>query len=458
MIFVALCGLVAAVVAVARSAPEAFLNVYLPVLLLMPDYYRWIMPALPDPTMGEAALLPIAAVFLARNLSSWKFSFTDVLVGGLAASMGYSELLNSGFADAQNLIFDALSTIVLPYMLAKGLIEPFHLRAAFARRFVFLLFAVALIGMYEFRFGATPWQLVLSRFFPGQGAGWVTTFRWGFARVAGPYGHAIIAGLIMAIGYRLQRWLEWSNLWEGRFRWPRLKWSKARVITAGLVAGVMMSMVRGPWIGSICGAVFCAIGRARDRKRAFRLFAAGIVLVAVPLAIAAYSYASVGRAAAKTASQETAAYRKELIDKYVAIALEKSMWGWGRNGWPKVSGMPSIDNYYLLLALMHGLVALGLFLTIIFSMVIRLSSRGMREPVPSRRGASLPFTLAGIYIAIAVTIATVFMGTQMTPIFAIITGWSEGYLLCATSQQILGSTPEKTEAVTPRHRYRRIVS
>lgn len=36
------------------------------------------------------------------------------------------------------------------------------------------------------------------------------------ARIAGPYGHAILAGAILAVGCRLARWLEWTGGWEPR--------------------------------------------------------------------------------------------------------------------------------------------------------------------------------------------------------------------------------------------------
>lgn len=315
-------------------------------------------------------------------------------------------------------------------MLAKGLIEPMGLRIAFARKFVMLLFLISVISVYEFRFGRTPWPMLLGRFFPGQDDGWVTTFRWGFARVAGPCGHAILAGLIMIVGYRIHRWLAWSNIWELKSRrMPSLPVSKTTALTIGLLGGVLMTMVRGPWLGGCLGALLTLVGRSKNRKLALWVILGGMVAVGVPVGITAYQYASVGRANAKDTSQETAAYRKELLDKYIAVAEEKLVWGWGTNGWPKVDGMPSIDNYYLLVTLMHGVVSLGFLLAILLTLIVRLTLRGMSEPMPALPGSSLPFTLAAILVAIMVTIATVFMGGQVVPIFALISGWSEGYLL-----------------------------
>lgn len=447
-------GLVALLVALLRSPAVALLNVYLPVLFLFPEYYRWIAPGLPDPTFSQAAILPIFLVMLVRG-ARWKFSFADLLVGGFAFCVGYSEYQNAGYKEAQNLMFDMLAWVVLPYAAVKALVEPGGLRVRFARRIVTLLFIVSVMSVFEFRFGTTPFRLFLDRFFPWQGSGWVTTFRWGFARVAGPYGHAILAGVILMAGYRIQRWLEWSGHWEPRFRHlPAIPFAKARVITLMVLGGLLMTMVRGPWIGAMLAAGLTAIGKSSNRKRAFLGLAAVVVLVGIPAGIGLYQYASVGRAGAKTVAQESAAYRKELIDKYVAIALERSLWGWGRNTWPKVEGMPSIDNYYLLLALMHGVIAVGFLLAIFGAMTIRLVADAMRRPPPRPSGSSLGFTLAGIYVGIAFSIATVFMGTQVIPLFAVITGWAEGYLLSARKDDT--AAPER--AVIPGFAFRRVLA
>ena len=211
-------SLYAAYIALRQSAAAAFLNVYIPVLLLLPEYYRWSVPALPDPTFSQAAIIPVALAYLSRDLKKWRFSLMDFLIFGFAFLVGFSEYQNAGYKEAQNLMFDMIASVVLPYVVAKGIIEPKGLRFAFARRFVWLLFVVSVVSVFEFRIGMTPWQIVLNRFFPWQGEGWITTFRYGFARVAGPYGHAILAGLILVIGFRLQRWLEWSGAWEPRFK------------------------------------------------------------------------------------------------------------------------------------------------------------------------------------------------------------------------------------------------
>ena len=129
-IIAALPGLFAAIVALRRSPAAAFLKIYIPVLLLLPEYYRWVVPLLPDPTFSQAAILPIVVVFLWREGRAWKFSAMDFLILSFAFFVGYSEYANAGYKEAQNLMFDMIGWVLFPYIAAKGLIEPKGMRVA----------------------------------------------------------------------------------------------------------------------------------------------------------------------------------------------------------------------------------------------------------------------------------------------------------------------------------------
>ena len=317
------------------------------------------------------------------------------------------------------------------------------------KRIVVLIALLACILTYEFKFAYNPYRRIFDVFFPGQGDGWVTTFRYGFARIAGPFGHAILAGIVFLIAFQLQRWLQQCGHWEQHFRRFRTRWSKAQLLTAALVLGILMTMVRGPQIGTLLAIAVTYMGKGNNPKRRAKFVLLAILLVGIPAAIIGYNYASVGRAAATTTSQESAAYRKELIDKYVDIALEHSALGWGRNGWPKVLGMPSIDNYYLLLTLMHGVPAVGMLLLILVSLVVRLLRNGFRSAPAKPQGSSLSFTLAGIYVGFAFSILTVYMGDNVIPIFFTVVGFSEGYLQAGGDASVM-RTAERAAGPAPR--------
>jgi hypothetical protein len=212
-------------------------------------------------------------------------------------------------------------------------------------------------------------------------------------------------------------------------------------------------------MGGFIGAVLTAVGLSKNRKRMLLIMGGGLIAVGVPAGSMFYSYASVGRINAKSDSQETAAYRYELIQKYLDIAEEKSGLGWGRSTWPKVDGMKSIDNYYLLLALMHGMIADSLLIVIIFGTTIRLVRFEMKRPAPKIRGSSFGFTLAGIFIGFAITIATVYVGLTALPVFALITGWAEGYMLFDAASEPVGEPGQAvaTDAAPP-FVFRRVVA
>ncbi|MBK1643674.1 hypothetical protein CKO25_03160 [Thiocapsa imhoffii] len=450
-------GLIALWIGFTRGPHYAFIFVYLPSMLLLPEYYRWVISGLPSPTFSLGAAFGTAAAFFARGAPGYRFHAMDLLVFSFVLTAFYSEFRVSGYKDAQNLLINLTAWAVLPYIFAKSLVEPAGLRVLFAKTLVVCLFIISVVSVYEFRMGTTPWRMILDPFFPGQ-ARWVTTFRWGFARVAGPYGHAILAGVILVIGYRIQRWLEWSGAWDPKPKYaPWLPISQGRLITLGILAGVIMTMVRGPWMAAILASMLVIIGRSRQRVAAIAVVLGLLIFVGVPGIIWFLDYVSVGRQGAQTVAQESAAYRWELLTKYADIAGEKLWFGWGLNDWPKVPGMPSIDNYYLLLLLMHGLVAVISLVAIMLIMLVRLTAHGMRQPLAEPRGSSLAFTLASLYLAIAFSIATVYLGLQTVPLFFMITGWGIAYLQSGV-EGLGGEAAAAPIEVAPPYRFRRIMT
>ena len=427
MSLVVYLALIASAVVALRHGPgRALLAVYLPVLLLIPDGFRAITPGLPDPNFSQAAIIPIVAVALLRYGPRWRPVPMDLLIVLFGVWVGVSDYLGRGYADAQNLMFAMLFSVMAPYFVARLVIGAERLDVAVARRFVALVFAVALIGVFEFRFGYNPFHALIGKFFPGQGTGWVTTFRHGVARVAGPYSHAILAGIMLVTAYRLQRWLQWGGHWEARFaRLPALPWSKAAIITAVLAVGTVMTVARGPWLGALVAVAVVAVGRARNRRRALAIAATVLALGALAGGTALGSYLDIQPGQVMTMSQESAYYRKVLFEKYLDIAIDHAWFGWGLTTWPKVPGMESIDNYYLLIALMHGVPAMVMLVLMLLGSTAQCVRAGLREPVGSQ---SPLFTFAGIFIAIFVSMGTVYLGEQVLPTLFFMLGWAQAAL------------------------------
>ena len=142
-------------------------------------------------------------------------------------------------------------------------------------------------------------------------------------------------------------------------------------------------------------------------------------------------------------------YRKVMIERYVDIAIEQAALGWGRNTWPKLPGMASIDNYYLLLSLMHGLVATGLLLFLFVWQGLRLFRRGMAE---AHDANSLALTFAGILLAVFVTLGTVYLGEQVMPVLFLILGWSEALMQRAPARAAVSVRTAAVRIASPRLR------
>ncbi len=417
-------------IASGSSPSDAFLRVYIPVLLCLPDYYRVITPGVPDPTFNQGCALAIFIVAMSRGgFKGYRFSHLDIVVFIYSVLVFNSEYQASGYSDAQNLMFAMLFSVLTPYIMAKSYIEPAGMRFEFAKKVVISLAIVSFIDLYESRFGANVWQLLLGRFFPGQGEGWIVTFRFGMARTAGPFGHALLAGVIFMVGFRLQRWLHFSGAWPDKvkqFKWLPVKFPVFMSLV--LFGGFFITFAKGSWLAGFLAALIVAAGATKQKLFAFLTVLVFLVAVGIPALTAFLAYASVGRANAKDDNQETACYRYELIQLYIDIAKEKELTGWGLTKWPKVATAPSIDNHYLLLFLMHGKLAFYCFLYVLIGTMVRLLVYGISQPQPPSRGGSLAFTLAGIYLGYMIAIATVYMGAQTIPMLFMLSGWSESIL------------------------------
>jgi hypothetical protein len=137
----------------------AFLNVYLPCLLAVPDDYRIRIPHFPPTSAAEFALIPLGLVGISRLIGSASFALMDLLALLYASSIGLSELLhapvvNDGIFSAMN----AFIAIFLAYVAGRKLIEP-DLRFATVRRFVILVLLNGFPGFYEWRMGQSPYGI-----------------------------------------------------------------------------------------------------------------------------------------------------------------------------------------------------------------------------------------------------------------------------------------------------------
>jgi hypothetical protein len=117
--------------------------------------------------------------------------------------------------------------------------------------------------------------------------------------------------------------------------------------------------------------------------------------------------------------------------------------------------MESIDNYYLLLTLMHGLLSMLLLVGIMVWLMVRLLIHGLNEP-PGHNSLALCFM--GIILSILISLATVYLGENVLPAFFFILGWAEGLLKDPASDPGYAQTAHTSSTAPMRQRFRHIIS
>ncbi len=423
------------VVLARTSAQKALVNVYLPVLLLFPVYFSLRFPHLPPLTFADAAILPLGAAMLLTEMHRWRWSWMDLWVVLFALSAALSEGLNTVVANGGLQLFAEITTIILPYMAGKLLIERQRIghqpvRKLLVERMVILLAIVAGISVFDFVTKLSSWQILFRPFFPADqlaevAAHWPMQVRWGFGRIAGPFAHAILAGMIFLMGLIYCMWLRrFAAGWGSRRLVDGLPVTGRGLALTAMVAGLLMTQSRGPWVGVGLALLFALLVRVLSWGKAAMVFA---VLVAV-LAVVAYHYGSKYTekeiSQASDEEQRDAIYRRDLLKNYLPLVMEHKAFGWGISNYPAVNGQKSLDNEFLMLAVTQGLTGLGVFLAVVAGTVRRLF-RFAGQPM-SAEDRGLVFAQLAIMTGLLTTIITVFLGEQALTLFFLIAGWVQG--------------------------------
>ena len=117
------------------------------------------------------------------------------------------------------------------------------------------------------------WQKVANHFFTSQFEPWPPQVRWGFGRIAGPYGHAILAGMIFLMGLVYCLWLrDADRSWGARRLFSGLPVTLRGLTLTAIVAGLLMTQSRGPWIGVGMALVFALLTRYLPVGKAVAVF------------------------------------------------------------------------------------------------------------------------------------------------------------------------------------------
>jgi hypothetical protein len=107
--------------------------------------------------------------------------------------------------------------------------------------------------------------------------------------------------------------------------------------------------------------------------------------------------------------------------------------------------MESIDNYYLLISLMHGVPAMLMLVTMLLASTVQCLRRGLAESAAVRGPG---FAFAGVFMAVFVSLGTVYLGEQVWPTLFFMLGWAQGWLR-GPAGTLLPSDPAHAAAATP---------
>lgn len=405
------------------GAPRTFLNICLPILVLLPTYFYWKVNGFPNVDFSLAVLMPLGVALVPLLGLRWKWTRSDLwmllyILSSAAADFRFGET-----SLAKYRLFDVIFAALVPYMAGKLLIEQAGARFETVKRIVQILWLSCLVAIPEFVIKINLFSRIGMHIFPGQWPGWSTQLRWGFGRVAGPYGTAEIYGLILGTGLLLLLWIQQWSTPALPFLRPHVVSSKRLVQLAllTLVTTLLMTQSRGPWLGTLLALPFALAGRAKNVKRAALLVGLGIVSVAVPAYIAVDHYTSGPRVNYGT-EQETAQYRRQLLINYLPLAEQGGLWGWGTFH-PVLDGQPSIDNEFLRVFLTQGYIGVAAYMLLILEAGISLVRVGISAEL--REDRHFCFTLFGIIAGWTLTLSTVYMGAQSYELFFLLAGWTQ---------------------------------
>jgi hypothetical protein len=426
-------GLISLFLVLRGRVETAFLSVYLPSLLLLPETYALRIPHFPPTSAAEYALIPIGFVAIARLIRSGSFALMDVLVVLFAASVGFSEILHSPVLnDAIFSAFDAFVSILLAYMVGRQLIEP-DLRFATVRRFVVLVLLLGPAGLYEWKMGQSLYGIIGDKFLGLGGVSESVQMRSGHGRMASAFSGAEPAGIAFAMTACLNAWLVYlqkikANVDLGK---TLTKLEKYHVPGLLLLLYVWLTQSRGPQIALAAAYLILQITRFKNTR--IMTIVVAVLLVAGYLGSSAYfsSYTNVTDVNAVSEQQSSAVYRRQMNEMYAPIAEQGGWTGWGLLEIPHVEGMTSIDNHFLLVHLAWGRLSYFLFVLIAWENLRVLITRTWQfKAWPDRAFA---ISMLAAMTVLWISLLTVYLGEQLPQIAFLLIGWTQSMVATKTA-------------------------
>ena len=261
-------GLLSLYLVIRGRIEAAFLYVYLPALLLLPDGYALKFPHLPAISAAQSALIPIGAVALYRLARRGLPSLMDILVFLFIVSITASEVLRERVMNDG--IFAALISFIaifLAYAAGRTIIEP-GLRLITVRHIVILMLLVAPIGLYDWRMGQSIYGVIGQRIFKLDSVREFIQLRSGHGRLVASFNDAELAGIAFGMVAALNVWLVYLRKWGSavnlikKFDWLE----KYHIPGIVLLLCVYFTQSRGPLLAVAVGYLILQIPRFKNKK------------------------------------------------------------------------------------------------------------------------------------------------------------------------------------------------
>ena len=229
--------------ALRRGARQALVKVTIPALLLLPAYYGWKLPGVPELTFHNYLLLATAAALLiGRDRARLHVHPLDVLPLLYVVLTVHSEAVNKDLHEARNLFASQLMLVVAPWVIGRVVAQRNGWLVGVIAALVIVGAAVGWASPFEARMGSNPFDRWLRSRWPNHVPWDGALYRAGIRRVAGPFAHPICHGFFFSMSIPLLLWMRDRRLGPGRL--PGL------ALLLGHVLGLLTSVSRGSGIVS----------------------------------------------------------------------------------------------------------------------------------------------------------------------------------------------------------------
>jgi hypothetical protein len=403
----------------------AFLAVYLPALLLLPNGYACRLPHLPPISAAQAALIPIGAVALYRLIRTGRPVPMDCLVSLFIVSLTLSEILREPVRnDGIQVSLSYFVSIFLAYATGRKLIEP-GLRLATVRTMVILILLLGPLGLIEWRLAQNYYGIIGQRIFQTWDVPAAVQLRSGHGRMGAAFTDAEICGIAIGMILALNAWLVYLNKLRPGVYLGKLfaKLERHHLLGLLLLLLVLLTQSRGPLLSLAVAYLILQIPKFRSTKIATVIVA--ILILAGLFAGYHYfsQYTNVNEDTIVSEQQSSAVYRRQMNELYQPIVEQGGWFGWGLLHHPSIAGLKSIDNEFLLVRLAQGRFGYLLFVLIALESVRRLTMFSWRFPSAEER--AFAFSMLAAMAAFWLSLLTVYMGEQLPQVGFLLIGWSQ---------------------------------